>query len=242
MITVDFNRLALPTSARILDIGCGSGRHTAAAYALPGARTIGIDIDQKDLAAAKERLAFHDRLGAHGNGSWDLLAADSLHLPFTDGCFDLVICSEVLEHIHAHRHAVAEAARVLAGGGMMVVSVPRFYPEWICWKLSNDYAGANQGHIRIYRKPRLVSLLEGAGLTPVGAHHAHSLHTPYWWLKCLVGPTREGVRAVDLYHRLLTWDIMEKPRLTGFLDRLLNPVLGKSLVIYAGKPKGMSPS
>jgi ubiquinone/menaquinone biosynthesis C-methylase UbiE len=235
MITVDFNRLELPEGARVLDIGCGSGRHTAAACELPRATAIGIDIGIEDLEQAKERLKFHDRVFSHGRGTWNLLAADTLHLPFSDGCFDLVICSEVLEHIHAHQCAVQEAARVLARGGTMAVSVPRYYPESICWKLSKDYAGVNQGHIRIYRKPRLLSLLQDAGLTPVASHHAHSLHTPYWWLKCLVGPTRENVRAVDLYHRFLTWDIMKKPRLTGLLDRLLNPVLGKSLVVYSLK-------
>ena len=81
----------------------------------------------------------------------------------------------------------------------------------------------------------MLSLLISAGLNPVDTHHAHSLHTPYWWLKCLVGPDRQGVRAVDLYHRFLTWDIMTQPRWTSLLDRLLNPLLGKSLVLYARK-------
>jgi len=235
MITVDFNRVALPEGARVLDIGCGSGRHTAAAYQLPQATAIGIDLNLSDLADAGKRLVFHDRLSAHGSGTWGLLAADMLRLPFGDGCFDLVICSEVLEHIHTHRKAITEAVRVLKPGSTMVVSVPRFYPESICWKLSSDYASANQGHIRIYRKRQMLSLLQAAGLKPVAAHHAHSLHTPYWWLKCLVGPSRKDIRAVNAYHRFLTWDIMKKPKATRLLERLLNPVLGKSLVIYARK-------
>jgi hypothetical protein len=42
---------------------------------------------------------------------------------------------------------------------------------------------------------------------------------------------------VNLYHRFLSWDIMHKPKLIGWVDRLLNPVLGKSLVVYFKKEK-----
>jgi hypothetical protein len=82
----------------------------------------------------------------------------------------------------------------------------------------------------------LTGLLEHAGLTPWAAHHAHSLHTPFWWLKCLMGPDREEAGWVKLYRRFLTWDLMQKPCSTRFLERLLNPILGKSLVVYCKKP------
>ncbi len=57
-------------------------------------------------------------------------------------------------------------------------------------------------------------------------------------LCCAVGPNRpiEGNRLVRIYHRFLTWDIVKAPRTTRTLDRILNPVLGKSLVVYATKP------
>lgn len=235
MITVDFNRISLSPGSRILDIGCGNGRHTAAAYGLSQTRVVGADRNVADLTSAADRLRFHDRLGAHGGGIWMLSAADITRLPFSSNRFDLVICSEVLEHVPDHRRAVSELARVTKPGHPVVVSVPRRIPEWICWKLSRDYANANQGHIRIYEKRQLFDLLAGAGLTPRAVHYAHSLHAPYWWLKCLVGPTREDHPAVALYHRLLTWDIMKKPRLTRFLDRLGNPLLGKSIVVYTRK-------
>jgi hypothetical protein len=120
----------------------------------------------------------------------------------------------------------------------MVVSVPRSWPERICWRLAPDYSAANGGHVRIYRKRDLLDLLASAGLVFDSAHYAHSLHSPYWWLKCLVGPQRSDCRSVQLYHRFLTWDIMAKPPLTRALDRLLNPVMGKSLVVYLHKPAG----
>jgi hypothetical protein len=124
---------------------------------------------------------------------------------------------------------------VLKPGKRLAVSVPRYLAERICWKFSREYFQTNGGHVRIYKKSGLIALLQAAGFDYRGSHFAHSLHTPYWWLKCLVGPAREDMAAVCLYHRFLTWDIMQKPRITARIDRLLNPLLGKSLVLYFDK-------
>lgn len=235
MITVDFSRLSVDPGDRILDIGCGCGRHTCAAYRLKGVRVTGADLNLDDLKAARQRLDLHDRLGEHGGGAWNLTTADVTRLPFPDACFDLVICSEVLEHIPDHECAISEIVRVLKPGKPLVISVPRYLPELVCWKLSDQYCNTDRGHIRIYRKKELIDRLERAGSRFLGHHYAHSLHTPYWWLKCIVGPTRTDSAAVNLYHRLLTWDIMKKPWTTRLIDRLLNPLLGKSLVLYLRK-------
>jgi len=240
VITVDFKRIRRSeakglTGSRILDIGCGSGRHACEAYRLKDVTVIAADLNYPNVAEAKKRLLFHDRLGAHGGGRWGLSVADITRLPFRDNFFDLVICSEVLEHIPDHETAAGELLRVLKPGCHLVVSVPRFFPERLCWALSGEYHKANQGHIRIYKRKALTDLIEKSGAQQWGAHFAHSLHTPYWWLKCLVGPTRNDSLPVNLYHRFLTWDIMKKPFLTRGLDILLNPILGKSIVLYFNK-------
>jgi SAM-dependent methyltransferase len=223
MLTVDFERLDIRPGYRILDIGCGSGRHTAAAVAFPGITAIGVDRSPPEVRQACQRLLHHQGLGLC-RGRWQTLAADIGALPFRDACFDLVICAEVLEHMPDDRAAVAEIARVLKPGMNLVISVPRCYPEALCWALSREY-----------RCGALRRLLAKADLALWGRHWAHSLHTPYWWLKCLVGPNRAGAAAVNCYHRLLVWDLMRKPRLLRLLERLLNPVLGKSLVFYLKK-------
>lgn len=235
MVTVDFDRLSLEPGFKILDIGCGSGRHTSAAYQCRNATVIGVDLNFDDLKDASNRMRLHDRLGEHGGGIWALSAANILALPFQNDHFDLVICSEVLEHIIVHTAAIREIVRVLKPGNNLVVSVPRYWPERLCWILSPSYAGGNGGHVRIFKQQQLISDLTSAGLSLWSRHFAHSLHTPFWWLKCLVGPDREDSQAVNLYHRFLTWDIMKKPRITGALDKLLNPVLGKSVVLYLKK-------
>ena len=234
MITVDIDRLCILPGHRILDIGCGTGRHTGAVIRAGDCRVVGTDLIFDDLKQAVGRLTFQRKM-RQGGTHWDLCAADIRCLPFADNAFDAVICSEVLEHIRQERRALEEMRRVLKAGGVLAVSVPRFFPEWICWKLSREYRTAENGHIRIYRKNELISGLRDAGFRCHDIHYAHSLHTPYWWLKCLLGPSREDSRIVNAYHRFLTWDIFKKPRIIRFLDHLLNPVLGKSLVLYLRK-------
>ena len=237
MVTADFSRLNIRPGAVILDIGCGEGRHTCAAYRLKGVTVIGADLCLDSLQSAKKRLQFHDQLGEHGGGVWGLLQTDITRLPFADGCFDLVICSEVLEHIPRDGAAMREIIRVVKPGRDLVVSVPRYYPERICWALSDEYFNVNQGHVRIYRQEQLIRRLERLGVRQYARHFAHSLHSPYWWLKCLVGPRRTDSVPVNLYHRFLTWDIMRRPIITRASSRLLNPILGKSLVLYFRKPE-----
>ena len=235
MITVDFSRLSIKPGFRILDIGCGSGRHICAAYRLKNVVAVGADLNFNDLCQAKKRLQLHDQLGEHGGGIWTLSVADLRNFPFKDNYFDVVICSEVMEHITDHESAAREVIRVLKPGHNLVVSVPRYWPERICWAISQEYHDANQGHIRIYRKKDLINLFENCGVKKWACHFAHSLHTPYWWLKCFVGPTKDNSPPVNLYHRFLTWDIMNQPWITRWIEFLLNPILGKSIVLYFKK-------
>ena len=234
MITVDFNRVAIVPGDRILDIGCGSGRHMAETARRTGTLTVGTDINRKDLLDARNRMAFLEEIGAI-HGRWDLGISDITALPFPDNTFNLVICSEVLEHIPDHKTAVKELVRVLKPGGELVVSVPRYFPEKICWILSRDYRSSPGGHIRIYDKKEIQDIITASDIVLIGFHWAHSLHVPYWWLKCLLGIKRNDALLVNLYHRFLVWDMMHHPPGTRFLEKLLNPIMGKSIVFYGRK-------
>jgi SAM-dependent methyltransferase len=235
MITVEFNRLPIKTGYKILDIGCGSGRHTCAASRLEKVVVIGSDVCLDEVREARNRLRYQEELGEVGGGVWATLVADITGLPFPDHYFDMVICSEVLEHIPDQDRAIKEVSRVLRPGGDLVVSVPRYLPERICWALSDSYHQNANGHIRIYKKKDLIARMEGSGSRLWASHFAHSLHTPYWWLKCLIGPDRKDALLVNWYHRFLVWDMMKKPRITRILEHLLNPLLGKSIVFYLRK-------
>ena len=123
---------------------------------------------------------------------------------------------------------------------MAALSVPAAGPERANWAVSSDYHAVAGGHVRIYRRRELVGRCERAGLRLVGSHHAHGLHSPYWLLRCVVGVGRDDHPLVAAYHRFLVWDITHRPFVTRALERVLNPLIGKSLVVYVRKGRLMA--
>jgi hypothetical protein len=114
--------------------------------------------------------------------------------------------------------------------------VPRWFAEKVNWALSDAYHEVDGGHVRIYKEHELRERLARAGFVIDGHSFAHALHSPYWWLKCAVGVDNNQHPLVRGYHRLLVWDIMKAPALTRTADKVLNPVIGKSVVVYCHKP------
>lgn len=237
MLTVDFDRLAVLPGQRLIDIGCGAGRHAFEAYRR-GADVVALDQDTDGLADVETMfaaMAETETLAEGGQAT--TVRGDALGLPYPDGHFDRVIASEILEHIPEDEKAIMELARVLKPGGLAAITVPRWLPERVCWLLSDSYHQVEGGHVRIYRADELAAQLSGAGLRPLHRQHAHALHAPYWWLKCAVGVDRETHPLTKAYHQLLVWDMMRKPWLTRTVESLLDPVIGKSVVLYLAKPE-----
>ena len=90
-----------------------------------------------------------------------------------------------MEHIPDDAGAIAELARVLRPGGTIAVTVPAWLPEKVCWALTDEYHApfVEGGHVRIYTEASCARRMRDAGLAPGASHHAHALHTPYWWLQ-----------------------------------------------------------
>jgi SAM-dependent methyltransferase len=235
VLTVDYDRLDVRPGMTVLDLGCGEGRHAFEAYRR-GARVVAIDHGESEVTTTRQWLDAISAAGEAPTGAAaEVVRGDLLALPVPDGSVDRVIAAEVLEHIRDDATAIAEIARVLKPGGRVAVTVPRYGPERVCWALSDAYHANEGGHVRIYRGSQLRDRLTAAGLRPSGRHHAHALHAPYWWLKCAVGVERDAA-VVRAYHRFLVWDLTERPQLTATAERLLDPLMGKSLVLYADKP------
>lgn len=237
MQTIRFDRLGVRAGDLVLDAGAGFGRH-AFGLAVAGCNVVALDY------AADEVVATRNTFGAMiESGEIDAarfvacLRGDATRLPFADDSFDRVITSEVLEHIQADTSAIAELARVLKPGGTFAATVPAWLPEKINWMLSDEYHAPKSvgGHVRIYSATELKAKLRSAGLRVDGSHRAHALHSPYWWLKCAVGPHNDDHPLVRRYRTLLEWEIIDRPRSMAIAERALSPALGKSYVVYATK-------
>ena len=237
MLTVRFAWLGLRGGERLLDFGCGGGRHSFEAMRR-GAVATALDADAEEAgkaAAWVRALLDEDKKTAESGGQGHVVVGDGMALPFPDACFDRVVASEVLEHLPDDGPVLAELARVTRPGGTLAVTVPRWYPEVVNWRLSSEYHNVPGGHVRIYRRAQLERRLREAGFHPYRSHHAHALHSPYWWLRCLLGARADSNALVKAYYRVLVWDITAHRRLTSWTEAALNPLLGKSLAVYARK-------
>ncbi|MCH9666875.1 MAG: class I SAM-dependent methyltransferase [Actinomycetia bacterium] len=236
MLTVDFDRLGVGPGTRLIDVGCGAGRHTFEAFRR-GADVVGFDQSAADLNDVDEMLQAMKTQGeAPASAKAEAVKGDALDLPYGDATFDCVVASEILEHVPQDDRAISEMVRILKPGGALAITVPRWLPERICWALSDEYHANEGGHVRIYRADALREKVRAHGLRLTHTHHAHALHAPYWWLKCAVGNENSAHPAVSAYHQLLVWDMMSRPWLTRTAEWALNPLIGKSVALYFRKP------
>ncbi len=108
---------ALMPCERFLDAGCGDGRHLAALASLPQrpARVAGVDISERILEVA-------GLTAAAAGVEAELVRANLEQLPFADRSFDLVLCTQVIEHLLEPALGLAELARVLEPGGRVLVT------------------------------------------------------------------------------------------------------------------------
>lgn len=234
MLTFNFKKLILENPNGLkLDLGCGEGRHIFGVMEeFPNLQCIGLDPHIKSLAKAYEGLDFLESIS---NKKTNFLSGSAYSLPFPDNSFDLVVCSEVLEHLHDYKDAVAEVSRVLKPGGSFLASVPAEFPEKICWALSKDYQNEPGGHLRIFNKKSLIDDITQNDFQFKYSERFHSIHSAYWWLRCLFWETQDSNVLIKAYKKILEIHILKKPFVIDQIDKILNPVLGKSIALYFTK-------
>ena len=83
--------------------------------------------------------------------AWPTSHKDDLGWPNLNK-FDVIHLSEVLEHVPNFREVLKECYRILKPGAVMLISVPSYLPESLCWMYSKEYMQTPGGHIRIFKK------------------------------------------------------------------------------------------
>jgi SAM-dependent methyltransferase len=228
MLTVDLDRLGVAPGDWLLDAGCGGGRHCFGAIER-GAHVVGLDLDLEGLRIA--RAGIHERRSAaaekiHGG----VLRGDVFGLPFDDDTFDRVICSEVMEHVHDYRAAVRELVRVVRPGGSVGITIPTATTEHVYLWLTRLYFESPGGHIRIFRPRDLARAMAGAGLRVQGVSFAHSLHSPYWAIRSVLGLEDESPEPTRFYRKFLMLASLSPAWMK--VERALDWIWPKSLILY----------
>ena len=230
MLTFDFNRVNINPEGTMLDLGCGEGRHIFGVMEkFPDLKCIGLDPHIESLDKALEGLKFLESIS---NTKTNFLSGSAYSLPFSDDSFDLVVCSEVLEHLHDYKDAIKEINRVLKPGGQFLASVPAEFPEKICWLLSEAYQNQPGGHLRIFKKNELIKEVAEHNFSFESSQRFHSIHSAYWWLRCLFWKSQESNIIIKGYKKILERHILKKPFFLDLIDKIFNPILGKSIAFY----------
>jgi len=233
MLTFNLNKIHLLPNSKVLDVGCGEGRHIfGSLHEYRDVFCIGLDQDIPSLDKCKEGLEFFKELDS---GATVFLQGSVYKLPFEDNSFDLVICAEVLEHLEDYHAAIDEIYRVLKPEGKFLPSVPSYWPEKICWTLSTEYQNMPGGHVRIFKKRQVINEIINHGFEYDHSERFHGLHSGYWWLRCLFWKKQDSNLFVKTYKKFLEYQILQSPKWLSSIEKIINPIFGKSIAFYFEK-------
>ena len=210
--------LALAKDKPILDVGTSTGTNLRMLQDLGFRQVIGLDSSEQAIRFCAEK-----KFGNVHHG-------DVCDLPFAEASFDLVLATDILEHVADDSLAMREIARVLKPGGWALVTVPAFQS---LWGLQDQVAH----HLRRYRLAQIKGVVETAGLDLVRCFYFnYLLFIPIWVARRILGALKvklssEGQLNSPLINRLLTLifeiDLRTAPWLT--------PPFGVSAFVIAEK-------
>ena len=150
-------RMPMSASARVLDVGCGTGellRRLRTLY--PGARLAGLDPVPEMLDVARKKLG----------GSEDLRIGYADSLPWPARSFDIVVSCNMFHYIAQPQAALREMGRVIRPGGALVLT--DWCDDYLWCRLCNLYLRlTNRALYKTYREAECLALLRAAGFAQI---------------------------------------------------------------------------
>jgi SAM-dependent methyltransferase len=221
----------------VVDVGCGHQGGACVSAGLLGAEVIGIDIAPELLSQVEEIMR-----GVPAR-SFRAILSDCDPIPLPDSTADLVVCTEVLEHVEAPDRLLAELVRIGKPGARYILSVPDEVSESLMRLAVHPSYFKSPGHLRVFGWEEFDGLIASAGLkVERRAHHPHNF---YWGFHCLLRAALDpnglapGTPALE-HPALEDWNrvwqaIQQSPKaepVIAALDRLLP----RSQAVIARKP------
>lgn len=164
----EITRLAIPLDDRVLDIGTSTGANLRMLMELGFRHVRGLDMSDEAI-----RYCAQKGLGRVDKG-------DVCALPFPDASFDLILATDIIEHVDGDDLALAEISRILRPGGRVLITVPAFQS---LWGLQDEVSL----HKRRYRKSRFLAKLTRTSLIPIRQYYFnYLLFGPIWIARQLI--------------------------------------------------------
>ena len=231
METFNFKHINLKKVKNMVDVGCGNGRHLKSlGFKLNEAKIIGIDQSFDEINSLKREFDNHI---CKNQNNYIFLNEDVRYIALPNNSQDLVICSEVLEHVPNFEKVLKECHRILKPGAVLLISVPTYFPESLCWKCSKKYMQTPGGHIRIFKNSFLLEEFSKLKLTLFKHHREHAMHSLYWIFKAR--NNMEDSEFLRSFHALLVKQMFGQAKFSYTLEKILNPFFGKSECYYLRK-------
>jgi SAM-dependent methyltransferase len=212
-------RAGVPATARVLDVGTSTGTNLRMLRDLGFAEVEGLDLSEQAIRYCAEK------------GLGPVRRGDICAMPFAGSSFDLVLATDVIEHVEDDALALRETARVLEPGGAAIVTVPAFQT---LYGLQDRVAR----HRRRYLKRDLAAKIRAAGLELRDIYYFnYLLFLPIWLARRLMdlfGAQFES--EAELNSPMLNWILGRVFAMDVLSARLLSPPFGVSLFAIARKP------
>ena len=219
LLAAMIRELGIQRDARTLDVGSGTGANLRLLAELGFERVLGLDRSEEAIRYCGEKALPPVE---HG---------DLCELPFAEGDFDLVIATDVLEHVEDEARAVGELRRVLRPGGRLIVTVPAFQSLW-------GLQDRVSHHKRRYRRRELEARLREGGLEVARSFYFnYLLFAPIWLARQLLRLLRIELASENeintsllnsILARVFSWDVRSAPH--------LRPAFGVSILALAQRP------